>query len=260
MRATQILNDVVRAIGFLSRIPVPPRYFEGRTTVISDLVYVFPVAGALIALPGAVVLALLMSFGLEPTPSALIGIAVTTLVTGALHEDGLSDTADGIGGGRDREKALAIMRDSRIGSYGALALILSVAIRAATLAAIAVATGPLAAGLALMAVAAASRGAMVWHWLSLPPARRDGVAVSSGQPDDSVVHLAMAVGAAIVLALVIPTAGFGAGLSLLVATGLAAWALTRYIRVRLGGHTGDTIGATEQTAEMAALLALALAT
>ena len=152
------------------------------------------------------------------------------------------------------------MRDSRIGSYGAAALILSYAIRAAGLAALATTMTPTRAGFAMLAVAALSRAAMVWHWSALPPARRDGVAVSVGQPEPDAVRIALA--SAVVLALVLlwPSAGFVAAVATIAATGIATWSLTRYIGSRIAGHTGDTIGASQQSADMAALIALALLT
>ncbi len=101
--------------------------------------------------------------------------------TGALHEDGLADVADGLGATHDREKALTIMKDSRIGTFGGgIALVLSFGIRTAALAALVPAVSPSGLGLIMLSVAAVSRTAMVWHWQSLPPARRDGVAASAG--------------------------------------------------------------------------------
>lgn len=253
-------NDLARSIGFLSRLPVPGRFFEGHDGSLARAVRAFPIAGSLIMLPPAALFAVLLSFKLEPLVAALIALAALTLITGALHEDGLSDTADGIGGGRDRDAALTIMRDSRIGSYGASALILSYGIRAASIAAIGTASTPIGAALILLAVAAASRAAMVWHWSSLPPARRDGVAVSVGGPEEASVNFALLSAVVIVVLLIWPIAGFAAACATIAAGGLAALILTRYINTRIGGHTGDTIGASQQCAEMAALAALALCT
>lgn len=260
MDLRELQNDIGRSIGFLSRFPVPGRYFKGHDGSLARAVRAFPIAGCLIMLPPAALLAVLLALNLEPMIAALISLAALTVATGALHEDGLSDTADGVGGGRNREAALAIMRDSRIGSYGASALILSYGIRAASVAAIGNALNPTAAGLAMIAVAAASRAAMVWHWSSLPPARRDGVAVSVGGPEEASVTFALGSAAVIVFVLIWPAAGFAAACATLAAAGLAALALTRYIGARIGGHTGDTIGASQQCAEMAALAALALFT
>jgi adenosylcobinamide-GDP ribazoletransferase len=260
MDLRELQNDIARSMGFLSRMPVPGRYFVGHDGSLARAVRAFPIAGCLIALPPAALFAMLLALKLEPLLAALISLALLTVVTGALHEDGLSDTADGIGGGRDREAALAIMRDSRIGSYGAAALILSYGIRAASIAAVGAVLNPTAAALAMIAAAAASRAAMVWHWSALPPARRDGVAVSVGGPEDASVKFALASAVVIVTVLVWPTAGFAAAIATIAAAGLATLGVTRYIGSKIGGHTGDTIGASQQCAEMAALAALALFT
>jgi len=252
--------DVVRSLGFLSRLPVPGRYFRDYDGSMSRTVQAFPAAGALIMLPAAAVFAILLAFRLEPPVAAIIALIVLTLITGALHEDGLSDTADGVGGGRDQEKALAIMRDSRIGSYGASALVLSYGLRAAAMAAIGASLTPTRAALVLIAAAGISRAAMVWHWSSLPPARRDGVAASAGSPEAGSANVALISAAACAVVLIWPTAGFGAAVLSIAASGLATMVLTRYIQDRIGGHTGDTIGASQQCAEMATLAALALCT
>jgi adenosylcobinamide-GDP ribazoletransferase len=251
-------DDLARSVGFLSRLPVPARFFEGHDGSLSRAAGMFAIAGMLIILPVAAVFAILLALGAEPLLAGFIALGVQTLVTGALHEDGLSDTADGIGGGRTRERALEIMRDSRIGSYGASALVLSYGIRVAALVSIGKHLSPTEAGLSVIAIAALSRAAMVWHWSLLPPARRDGVAASVGMPEQSAVMLALATAGIATVIMIWIAAGFAALVAVLVVTGLATYALTHYIGSRIGGHTGDTIGATQQCAEMAGLFALAL--
>jgi adenosylcobinamide-GDP ribazoletransferase len=260
MNPGELIKDLVHSVGFLSRLPMPARFFAGHDGSLARTVRAFPLAGSLIVLPAAALYGLLAALGLEPMVTSLVALVLLTLITGALHEDGLSDTADGIGGGRDRDKALAIMRDSRIGSYGACALILSYTIRAASIAAIGTAAGPWTAVAGLLAIAAISRAAMVWHWSALPPARRDGVAVSVGGPEAASMRFALASAAVIGLLLLWPLAGFAAALATIAAVGLATGLFTRYISARIGGHTGDTIGAAQQCADMAALVALALFT
>ena len=258
MKISDFTDDVVRSIGFLSRIPMPGRFFIGHDGALSRAVGAFPVAGMLIALPPAALFALLLSGKAAPLLAAFIALALQTLLTGALHEDGLSDTADGIGGGRDRESALRIMKDSRIGSYGAVALILSFAIRASALGAIADTAGPIAAGLALIGLAALSRAAMVWHWSLLPPARADGVAASAGLPESGAVTLALATGGAAALVLMLPATSLLSAIMVVAVSAAAAWGFTRAISARIGGHTGDTIGAAQQLTEIMSLSALAL--
>ena len=251
-------DDLARSLGFLSRLPVPGRYFRDHDGALSRASGMFAVAGLLIALPGALVFSLLLALAVEPLMAAFVTLVVQTLITGALHEDGLSDTADGIGGGRTRERALEIMRDSRIGSYGASALVLSYGMRAAGMVSLGLTLGPVAAGAILIAVAAVSRAAMVWHWSLLPPARRDGVAASVGQPEQSAVVLALVSAALIAVVLVWPGAGFAALALMLALAALATYGLTYYIGSKVGGHTGDTIGAVQQAAEIVALFALSI--
>jgi adenosylcobinamide-GDP ribazoletransferase len=251
--------DAARAIGFLSRIRLPAAVFAGDDGNLGRVARAFPLAGLLIALPAALLFGLLAAGHADPLLAAILALGLQTLITGALHEDGLGDTADGLGGGRDAAKALEIMKDSRIGTYGAVALILSFALRAAALAAIIRGLPPLAAALTLPAAAAISRAALVWHWHRLPPARPDGVAAAAGRPDRQATVIALASG------LFLATLLLGPGLHAIVLLdifGLAAvatWAFTAYVGKRLAGHTGDTIGATQQICECAVFCALALA-
>jgi adenosylcobinamide-GDP ribazoletransferase len=258
LKLQDFVTDVARATGFLSRLPVNGRYFVGYDGAMGQVVRAFPVSGALIALPAAATFAVMLAFHADGLLSALLALAVLTMVTGALHEDGLCDTADGLGGGRDRLRALEIMRDSRIGSFGGVALILSFGIRASALAAIAHALSPTQAGFALIAIAALSRAAMVWHWWQLPPARKDGVAATSGAPDLAALQVALASAAVIVVIAIGWSSGLSATLGALLGASLATVLFTRYIKRRLDGHTGDTIGASQQISEMAALSALAV--
>ncbi|MBL0374870.1 adenosylcobinamide-GDP ribazoletransferase [Rhizobium sp. KVB221] len=259
MKFGDYIDDIARSTGFLSRLPVPDRFFSGYDGGMGRAVGAFPIAGLLITIPSAAIFVVLRMASTEPLLAAMIALAVQTLLTGALHEDGLSDTADGVGGGQTRERALEIMRDSRIGSYGASALVISYGIRAAALASIAALLNPIQAGLCLVAVAALSRTAMVWHWSALPPARRDGVAASAGLPEADAVKAASVFACVIAVVALWPAAGLVPMFAAFAASIAASWAMTTYIRSRLGGHTGDTIGATQQCAEMAALCSLALA-
>ena len=253
-----LLTETARAVSFLSRLPVPDRYFAGHDGSLSQTVAAFPLAGLVIALPAAVVIGMLSAAGAEAVLVAFSAVTVQIMVTGALHEDGLSDTADGLGGGGSRDKAMSIMKDSRIGTYGALALILSVAVRIASLTILLEALPPLAAVLSWLAAAVLSRTLLVWHWSSLPSARTDGVAASAGTPDTEATRTAYALGVAVTVALCIFALPFH-GWFLACAFGLAAvFVFTRHCRERLEGHTGDTIGASQQLCEIAFLLTLAI--
>lgn len=253
------IDDTARSIAFLSRVPVPQRHFAGHDGRLSRAVRAFPLAGVLILLPPAALAAILSALHAPPLLLAFATLGLQVLLTGALHEDGLSDSADGIGGGRDRESALAIMKDSRVGSYGVVALILSFGLRATAIAALATALPPSGLGMALLAVAAASRTAMVWHWSLLPPARRDGVAASVGEPERGATVFALTSGILMATLLILPHGTMIALVLALVAAVIAVLAFNRMALRKIGGHTGDTIGATQQLAEMSVLFALALA-
>lgn len=258
MAIQDYIDDTARSVAFLSRVPVPQRHFVGHDGRLSRAVRAFPLAGALVALPAAALAAVLAAFNAPPLLLAFAALALSALVTGALHEDGLSDSADGIGGGRDRESALAIMKDSRAGSYGVVALVLVFGLRAAAIAALAATLTPSGLGMALVAVAAASRTAMVWHWSLLPPARRDGVAASVGEPQPTAVRLAFVSGIVLSVLLLLPHATLTALLLALVLAVATVLGFNRVVLGKIGGHTGDTIGATQQLSEVAVLFALAL--
>jgi adenosylcobinamide-GDP ribazoletransferase len=255
-----LFDDVARSVAFLSRVPMPGRHFLDHDGGLSRAVRAFPVAGVLIALPAAFLAVLLSALDASSLFTAFAVLAVQVLVTGALHEDGLGDTADGFGGGRDREHALMIMKDSRIGTYGAVALILSFGLRVSAIASFLPLLTSVGAGSALLATAALSRAAMVWHWSRLPPARSDGVAASAGLPEAGAVSFAL--GSGVVLAFVFFFAASVPTVAVLLSLGAFALVVPGFGKVtarKLGGHTGDTIGATQQLVEIAVLGALALA-
>ena len=133
--------DFTTALAFLTRLPLPE---PDRPPDLARATRAMPLAGAVIGLGGAAVYGLTGALGLTPAIAGLLAVATTILLTGALHEDGLADSADGLFAGAEPARRLEIMRDSRTGAYGALALILSVGLRATALAAIA-APGPAAA-------------------------------------------------------------------------------------------------------------------
>ncbi len=166
------------------------------------------------------------------------------LLTGGLHEDGLADSFDGLGAGKTREETLEIMRDSRIGTYGVLGLIFTVGLRWAGLAAL-VAVDWWAGALTLIAAASLSRGMLPALMRHVPPARTDGLSAGAGIPEFDRVALAALIGAAIAILCL----GFGLGILVVgVGGGLAAlfayWAFRR-----IGGQTGDILGAAQQIVE-----------
>lgn len=254
------IADVARALGFLGRLPVPAHFFEGHDGSMRRVSGSFAIAGALIAIAPALLLGLLLHGEVSVELACLLAITLQIGMTGALHEDGLADCADGFGGARSRDRMLEIMKDSRLGAYGGLALILSIGLRTFALAALAAETGPLAAALALVATHAAARAALVWHWHVLPPARADGVAAAVGQPDAGALRLALASGVLIYAVCTIPFLGFAPALGGAAAGLLVTFLFTRLTRGKIQGHTGDTLGASEQLAEIGILIGLAIAT
>jgi adenosylcobinamide-GDP ribazoletransferase len=233
---------VAESLVLLTQLPVPP----GGEPRGAAAAWAWPVAGAAVGLIAAASAALALALGLPATVAAAVALAAQALVTGGLHEDGLADSADGLWGGPTRERRLEIMKDSRIGSYGALALGLTLLLRWSALAAM-LANGP--AWGALLAVAALSRWPMAWLLAALPPAREGGLARFVGRP--AAATLALGAGMALALAIL---GGGAAGLAAALAVLGTALAWTGFVRARLGGQTGDTCGAAQQLSEIAALL------
>ncbi|MFB6450067.1 adenosylcobinamide-GDP ribazoletransferase [Bradyrhizobium tunisiense] len=244
-----IIADLRMAASFVTILPVGSSKPAGDGAV-ARATWALPVAGLLVGLAGALVYTIASRFGLTSNLAALLALATTALITGALHEDGLADTADGLGGGRTRERKLEIMRDSRIGTYGVCALILSIGLRWSALATIA---DPFAVMLALCAAHAAARAGVPAFMSLVPPARPDGLSASAGAPPGRSVALALALGT-LTLALALGPSKALVSLTLLTLAGLMlAWLAIRQI----GGQTGDVLGAFEQLGEILILLVAA---
>lgn len=258
MLMRQFIDDIARSVAFLSRLPVSQRHFAGHTDKIADSAWAFPLAGLIAAIPAAALATLLVAIDAPEAVAAVLVVASLIVITGALHEDGLADTADGLGAGANRQRALEIMQDSRTGVYGVSALAISLLLRIAALEALLTSLPALAAGPILLASAAISRATMVGHWASLSPARPGGVAASAGQPESRTARTALVIGFSAAVIFVLPVAGPSATFAACVGTAAVSWLMTRRTRLRLGGHTGDTIGATQQLADLAFMTTLAL--
>jgi adenosylcobinamide-GDP ribazoletransferase len=241
--------ELVAAFGLLTRLPLP-RGIAGAPS--GRAIWAWPVVGAVVGAIGAVVFLVAARLGLAPWLSALLALAATMLVIGGLHEDGLADMADGVGGGGTVERRLAIMKDSRIGSFGALALVFSVALRAGALATIAGVMAPNAVAGALVLAGVIGRAGMLVPFALLRSARPDGLGATLGRPEP--IRIGIAIAIAVVFALLLrPIAMVEPMLvAAIIATGLVTWIASR----QLGGHTGDVLGAAEQVTECAVLLAL----
>ena len=247
-RLRDLPADTLTALAFFSRIPVAtPRTFDLRQAAAG-----WPVAGALLALGPALLLLLLMAAGFPALIAAIFVIALSAALTGGMHEDGLADTFDALGGARTAAERLAIMRDSRLGTFGALALLLTTFLKITALASISLLAWH--GALALIAVAIVSRSLAVWHWRETLTARRDGMAWSAGQPDG--FAFLITVGAAAIACLVLLMVfGMGALIGILLAA-VGVGFLSRLAQRAFGGHTGDTIGAAQQIAEALLLAGL----
>jgi adenosylcobinamide-GDP ribazoletransferase len=206
--------------------------------------------GLAVSTIGAAVYWLGHALGVPPFAAAVWALAATILTTGALHEDGLADTADGFGGGSTPERKLEIMRDSRIGCYGTLALVLAVTTRAATIAAL---NDPRQVVAAMIVSGMLGRGGILLVLSVLGPAREDGMAVSLGAVPRSAAGLGLATAViAAMVALPFPTAVAAVGLAAGVSLGMAKLAQSQ-----IGGYTGDVLGAAEVIAECVVLTAVA---
>jgi adenosylcobinamide-GDP ribazoletransferase len=199
---------------------------------------------------GALAYKLAYALGVPPLPGAALTLAVTMLATGCLHEDGLADTADGFGGGSTRETKLDIMRDSRTGTYGTCALILSTVARASAIASLAT---PALVAPAVIAAHAAGRATIpIAMWL-VPSARAEGLSAGAGRVSRQNAGIAGLIGMiALAFAFDVTVTFTVAVLLLLSISGMARLCLKQ-----IGGQTGDVLGALEQAGEIIVLLAAA---
>jgi adenosylcobinamide-GDP ribazoletransferase len=246
-----MIRQFAAAIAFLTRVPVPSRMVFGAKEIGRSARW-FPLIGLMIG--GCLVASLkLFTLVFPPLLTAFLIAAIDALLTGSLHLDGLADTADGFGGGRTREDVLRIMRDHVIGSYGAVALVLVIAVKATALA-VMIDQHRAVAWLALMPML--GRWSVVLLSATQPYARRsdqDG-APPGGSVSDFVgrVELIVASATALPIAfLLVGWRGLTAALLVLAASGMWGW----YCRRRIGGITGDTLGASVEISEALVLLA-----
>jgi adenosylcobinamide-GDP ribazoletransferase len=249
------VNGFRGAVSFLTRVPAGVGV--GEPAELARCVPWFPVVGAGVGLAVAAVYAA-ASAPLPPLPAATVAVVAGIGLTGAFHEDGLGDTADAFGGGRDREGTVRILRDPRLGSFGVLAVAASLLLRVGAVAALA----PAAALAALPAAHALSRAAAVAAMTVFPPAADDGPA---GRADglgatymQTLSRRRALLGAAAGLAAAVALLGAWA-VPAAVAAAVAAWLLGNLARRRIGGLSGDVLGAVQQLGEIAVLLVAAAA-
>lgn len=259
MKLNSPIAETARALAFLTRLPVPNTYFnddDAHNETIQSAGY-FPAAGIVIGLLGSVAFIITHILHLPPALSSAIAIIGVIILTGALHEDGLGDIADGFGGGATKERRLEIMKDSRLGTYGVIAVISSLLLRVLALTAILQTSGVIAACFAMIAANAASRGAMVWMWSDLPPARIDGVSGQLGKPHENAVSIAAVMGLGSALIFGVLGTGFISATIAIVLSVMIMIGFQKLCMKMIGGQTGDTLGACQQLVEITMLVGLA---
>ena len=248
-------DDVRLCLMFLSRLPVSAP--GGHARSLSAAMRAFPLAGAFIGALGGVICVAALWAGLPGTVAALLAISCLLLITGGLHEDGLADVADGFGGGGTEERKLEIMKDSRIGSYGVLALICALLLKAAALTVILESSpGPAAIVAMFVALGSWSRTFCVSLMATTENARGGGLAAGAGRPSSTTHSIALLSGGAVAAFCLFY--GFGLTATLAVfGVSAAVFLMVRNLAVRqIGGHTGDVAGAMQVVTETAMLICL----
>lgn len=240
------INDFLVALVFLTRFPLRLHLNFGMSAVGSS-VRCFPLVGFIVGgISGTVFLAALSGY-LSPLVAALLAVGSQILITGALHEDAIGDVADGFGGGATKDKKLEIMRDSRVGTYAVVTLIILLGLKVAAISAF---ENPMTGFVALLAAAGCSRGMIALGMYILPPARKDGLGASAGKPPLVSVLFALFFSVAVPIAILGPFVGSAALLAAAILPLLLGWIAYRQI----GGQTGDVLGSLQQVSEVGFLL------
>lgn len=244
-----LIRQLFLSLAFFTRLRIPFPLDLSKATL-AGAVWAFPVAGIAVGGLAAGVFLLAFHAGLGAVAAGWLAVIAQIWFTGGLHEDGLADTADAMAFGRDREQKLAIMRDSRIGSFGVLALVCIVGLRAALIASL----PPAKMLCALVLAGALSRSAMAVLLSLAPFAREDGLAAMAGKPGGWAMFLCVL----LTLALAFNLSGMG-GVLMLGAVAAASLLMVCHLAMRhFGGITGDVLGAAQQFTEASLLMALCL--
>ena len=244
--ALRLPGDLLSAFALLTRLPLPNHRGTGAGSA-----WAWPLVGAVLGACGAALASGALWLGVTPGVTAVLVLALGAMLTGGLHEDGLSDTADGLFGGWTRDRRLEIIKDSRVGSYGVLALVLVTLARWSALTALLVYGDHWAA---LVATGAISRAPMALVMALLPNARGSGLSHATGRPAPGVAVVALGLAAGLALAVL----GWSALGPLVVAAGIMVVLSVVALR-KIGGQTGDILGALQQLVEAGCLTALAAA-
>ncbi|MGH6839223.1 MAG: adenosylcobinamide-GDP ribazoletransferase [Methylocella sp.] len=256
---SSLLFDFCVCLRFFTRLPFPSAASRSNTPSLAGFpraVRMLPVAGGLVGAFAALVMAVASLLGFPPPLAAPLAISSLVLLGGAMHEDGLADCADGFFGGATRERKLEIMQDSGIGTFGAVALVLSLYLRAASLALIADESLGIAAAV-LIGAAALSRTASLMPLALLPAARENGTGFAAGKPERAALAVAACLAVVFAVAPIVAGAYLARSLVGIAAATGAAYASVLLARKHIGGQTGDVAGAAQQLGEVAYYLAFA---
>jgi len=250
-------QDIVDCIAFFSRLPVPPilgKVSEGmpdlpRSTRAMPIVGLF--LGLVAMVPATLFDALTFTAPLPAMLLAVMTIATMAIITGGLHEDGFADVADGFWGGHTKERKLDIMKDSRLGAYGAIALSFSLLLRISILSYLFENYGVQVGGIAYLASCVVSRVPILHVWYTLPAARTNGISASIGQPNTQSYAIGIALGAIATAICIVPYFGLLSALSAFTMVVLSALLVVRTARKHIDGQTGDVLGSSQQLGEIA---------
>jgi adenosylcobinamide-GDP ribazoletransferase len=246
----RLRQDLAAAFLLLTRFPVTWDKYSPEAPNLNRSLWAYPVIGLVVGLVGAGFYTVADRAGLPDMVAVLCALISMIFATGAFHEDGLADVADGFGGGQTRDRKLEIMRDSQIGTYGGLALILSFGLRVGC---IEVMTSSQVV-IALIVAAMISRLMIVTGLFILVPARSDSLATETGKPKMIMLGAAALLTGGMMVALLGGGAAFWAALAAFSGFAIMAWIAMRQI----GGYTGDVLGAIQQISEIAVLIALCI--
>jgi len=243
-------RDVIMGLRFYSRLPTGGS--PHQTPNFARIALALPFTSLLIGIVPSLLLLAGSALGLPDLYVAFLAIGSAVLVSGAMTEDALGDSADGLAGGQTPQKRLEIFKDSRLGTYGVTAIIIFMGLRVATLSAL-LAHGALPAITVWLAAIIVARSSALWLTLALPTARADGASASSGPVSKTSFLIGAGFAALLALILAAPFTGiFGLVLCFAVIAA-TAWAWSRMCLNLVGGQTGDLIGGLQAALEIVAL-------
>lgn len=249
LRLSALVDDLAVSLVFLTRVPMRVDNARFQRRPLAKAMRAFPLIGAGLGVLAGLAFILGEASGLPGLAAGSLAVAVMVLTTGALHEDALADMADGFGGGRDVDHKLSIMKDSRVGTYGAVAAALALLMKVSAIVGLDEAGGSGLVLVCLIASGAVSRTGVVILPHLLAPAKDQGLAAETGRPGEVTVVQAMLAAAVITFLLVSALPAF---VGLVLALGAVA-TLGNLAARQIGGQTGDVLGASQQAAEIAFL-------